>query len=242
MSDSNDGLSAEHLAVAYGANTVLHDVTLQVRPGEVYALLGGNGAGKSTTVNAFLGFVRPNAGRALVAGIDPAADPQAARSRIAYVPENVALYDHLSAVENATYFLTLAGQPRDRTAIAGVLDRVGLQKEARDQRLSGYSKGMRQKVAIGIALLREVPVLLLDEPTSGLDPRATTDFNALMAGLRDRGVAILMVTHDLIGAVHVADRIGILESGRIVREEVATGADRYDLRLLHQHFAVERAA
>lgn len=240
--NSNGGLTAERLAVAYGDNTVLHDVSLQVRPGEVYALLGGNGTGKSTTINAFLGFVRPDAGMVLVAGFDPSKDPKAARGRIAYVPENVALYEHLSAIENATYFLTLAGQPRNRSAIDDAFDRVGLQRDARDQRLSSYSKGMRQKVAIGVALLREVPVLLLDEPTSGLDPRATADFNVLMTGLRDRGVAILMVTHDLVGAADVADRIGILDRGRIIREEVASGTERYDLRVLHQHFAMERAA
>jgi ABC-2 type transport system ATP-binding protein len=243
MDERTVGLEAHGLAVAYGDAQVLHGVDLSVRPGEVYALLGGNGAGKSTMLNAFLGFVRPTSGSVRVAGVDPAADPDGARRRLAYVPENVALYEHLSAIENARYFLTLARQPRDRGAIEAALERAGLQRDAWDRRLGGYSKGMRQKVAIAIATLREAPVLLLDEPTSGLDPRATGDFNRLMADLRGQGVAILMVTHDMIGAVDVADRIGVLDRGRIVREEAASGPDRYDLRALHDHFApLERAA
>lgn len=243
MDEHAVGLEARGLAVAYDAAPVLHGVDLSVSPGEVYALLGGNGAGKSTMLNAFLGFVRPSGGSVRVAGVDPVGDPDGARRRLAYVPENVALYEHLSAVENARYFLTLAGQPCDRGAIEAALERAGLQRDAWDRRLGAYSKGMRQKVAIAIATLREVPVLLLDEPTSGLDPRATGDFNRLVAGLRGQGVAILMVTHDMIGAVDVADRIGVLDRGRIVREDVASGPDRYDLRALHDHFApLERAA
>ena len=242
MAASSIGLEARLLKVAYGSNEVLRGLDLCVRAGELYALLGGNGAGKSTILNAFLGFVAPSAGDVRVAGIDPAADPDGARRRLAYVPENVALYEHLTAIENAQYFLTLGGQPRDRAAIEQALDRAGLQREAHDRRLGGYSKGMRQKVAIAIATLREVPLLLLDEPTSGLDPRATSDFNGLMSDLRARGVAILMVTHDMLGAVDVADRIGVLDAGRIVREERASGPERYDLRALHGHFARELAA
>lgn len=243
MQTDASGLEAEGLAVAYSEASVLRGVDLTVRGGEVYALLGGNGAGKSTMLNAFLGFVRPSAGRVSVAGVDPVREPNEARRRLAYVSENVALYEHLSAIENARYFLTLAGQPRAQDAIEAALKRAGLGRDAWHRRLGGYSKGMRQKVAIAVAALREVPVLLLDEPTSGLDPRATADFNRLMTDLRGRGVAILMVTHDLLGAVDVADRIGVLDRGRIVREEAASGPDRYDLRTLHDHFApLERAA
>jgi ABC-2 type transport system ATP-binding protein len=97
---------------------------------------------------------------------------------------------------------------------------------------------MRQKVAIAVALLREVPVLLLDEPTSGLDPRATADFNELVRAVRDRGTAVLMVTHDLLSAADVADRIGFLEAGRIVEEVEASGPERFDVRGLHARFAV----
>lgn len=226
----------------YGAHRVLDGLSLSVASGEIYALLGGNGAGKSTTLSALLGFVRVDGGSVRVGGIDAAADPDAARRRIAYLPENVALYEHLSAVENADYLLALSGTPRDRPAIVEALAAAGLQERAFDQRLGGFSKGMRQKVAIAVALLREVPVLLLDEPTSGLDPRATADFNALLHAVRARGTAVLMVTHDLLSAADVADRIGFLEGGRIVAEVAAEGEARFDVRALHDRFAGTAAA
>ena len=127
----------------YGAHRVLDGLSLSVASGEIYALLGGNGAGKSTTLSALLGFVRVDGGSVRVGGIDAAADPDAARRRIAYLPENVALYEHLSAVENADYLLALSGTPRDRPAIVEALAAAGLQERAFDQRLGGFSKGMR---------------------------------------------------------------------------------------------------
>lgn len=232
----------ENVILSYGAHRVLDALSLRVGSGEVYALLGGNGAGKSTTLSALLGFVRPHGGTVMVDGVDPAADPDAARRRIAYLPENVALYEHLSAVENADYLLALSGTPRARDEIVEALAAAGLQERAFDQRLGGFSKGMRQKVAIAVALLRQVPVLLLDEPTSGLDPRATADFNALLHAVRARGTAVLMVTHDLLSAADVADRIGFLERGRIVEEVAAEGVARFDVRALHDRFAQQALA
>ncbi len=125
-----------------------------------------------------------------------------------------------------------------RDAMDTALGAAGLQREARDRRVSGFSKGMRQKVAIAMAALRDVPVLLLDEPTSGLDPRATADFNAQLGVLKARGTAILMVTHDLLGAADCADRIGFLANGRIV-EEVRPG-EGIDVMALHHRYG-ERA-
>ena len=181
--------------------------------------------------------MRAQSGTVLVAGIDPGTNPDAARRRMAYLPENVALYEHLSAVENADYLLALSDERKERGAITEALAAAGLQQRAWDQRLGGFSKGMRQKVAIAVALLRDVPVLLLDEPTSGLDPRATADFNALVQAVRDRGTAVLMVTHDLLSAADVADRIGFLEAGRITDEAEARGPQRFDVRALHARFA-----
>ncbi|RZK03571.1 MAG: ABC transporter ATP-binding protein [Novosphingobium sp.] len=230
------------VALSYGSHRVLDGLTLQVARGSIYALLGGNGAGKSTTLSVLLGFAKPEAGRVQIAGIDPGADADAARRRIAYLPENVALYEHLSAFENADYLLALSGERQSRDAVLGAFAAAGLQERAWDQRLGGFSKGMRQKVAIAVALLREVPVLLLDEPTSGLDPRATADFNTLLASVRGRGTAVLMVTHDLMSAADVADRIGCIAAGRIADEVAAAGRERFDLRELHARFAGERAA
>lgn len=226
----------DQMTLRYGTHRVLDGLTLAVPQGSLTALLGGNGAGKSTTLAALLGFAQADGGTVSVCGIDPGTDPDAARRRIAYLPENVALYDHLTAIENADYLLSLAGERHDRAAIADALAGAGLQERAWGQRLGGFSKGMRQKVAIAVALLRAVPVLLLDEPTSGLDPRATADFNTLVSAVRDRGTAVLMVTHDLLSAADVADRIAFLEDGRVAHEVSASGPDRFDVRALHARF------
>ncbi len=234
-------LEMSNITVAYGAHRVLDGISLGVGAGEIYALLGGNGAGKSTTLSALLGFIQPTAGDVRVGGIDPARDPDAARRMIAYLPESVALYEHLSARENTAYLLALADQAQQDKAIEEAFSATGLQADAWDKRLAGFSKGMRQKVAIAVALLRHVPVLLLDEPTSGLDPRATADFNRLVEQVRDRGAAVLMVTHDLLSAADIADRIGFLEHGRIVDEVTASGPDRFDVRALHHKFGAAPA-
>lgn len=222
------------LHVAFAGKTVLSGLDLQVAPGTIYALLGGNGAGKSTTLSVLLGFLKPTSGQVLVAGATPWESPARVRNHLAYLPENVALYEHLSAVENADYLLSLSGSPVSRDALKDALRTAGLQEAAWHQRLAGFSKGMRQKVAIAIALMRQVPLLLLDEPTSGLDPGASADFHGLLESVRARGTSVLMVTHDLLGAVEVADRIGVLERGRIAYE-----AERahFDLAALHAHFA-----
>ena len=243
MTQTDPAIAITGLHHSYGANAVLHGLDLTVGRGEIYALLGGKGAGKSTTLSALLGFLTPEAGTVRVCGIDPVADPRAARGAMAYVPENVALYDHLTARENIGYFLALAKADRDPAAIDDALTSVGLAPAAWDKRLSGFSKGMRQKVAIALALARDVPVLLLDEPTSGLDPRAVLEFNQLLDAAREREVAVLMVTHDIVSAVDIADWIGFLGKGRIEEERAAsTSGARFDLNALHDHYTQAGAA
>lgn len=238
MPETAPPILIENLVVAYGDYRVLDGLSLSVPAGSVTALLGGNGAGKSTTLSTLLGFVQAQSGTVAICDVDPGTAPDAARRQIAYLPENVALYEHLTAVENAQYLLALAGGRQDRAAIIEAFAAAGLQERAWGKRLGAFSKGMRQKVAIAVALLREVPVLLLDEPTSGLDPRATADFNTLVLAVRARGTAVLMVTHDLLSAADIADRICFLESGRIVEDVTAHGTDRFDVRALHARFAV----
>jgi ABC-2 type transport system ATP-binding protein len=166
-----------------------------------------------------LGFVEPTSGQALVDDVDVAVDAIAARRRVAYIPEIVNLHATLDAYENLAYFTALAGLANPSRADAdAAFERVGLDPAACGRRVGGYSKGMRQKVGVAIALARGVGNLLLDEPTSGLDPKASNDFSTLMRSLRDDGAAILMATHDLFRAKEDATRIGIMKHGRLVEE------------------------
>ncbi|MEO0466551.1 MAG: ABC transporter ATP-binding protein [Pseudomonadota bacterium] len=235
-------LKAEGLTVSRSGQTVLNDVTFSVAAGEVYALLGGNGAGKSTTLLTFLGFLPPAHGTARVRGTDVQSDIQAARRAAAYLPEAATLYGHLSAQENLGYFLSLAKVKAGKAEIDGALDRVSLQADARGKRLSTYSKGMRQKVAIALALLRDAPILLLDEPTSGLDPIAIDEFNVLVRSLASEGRTVLMVTHDVYGACQVADRIGLLRKGELVGEFDRPGDGLIETSAVHAAFAERTAA
>lgn len=235
-------LEATGLTVERSGQTVLKDVSFQAAPGDVYALLGGNGAGKSTTVLAFLGLLTPSAGTVRVQGRSVHEDVSAARRATAYLPEAATLYEHLSAHENLAYFLSLANTKADRDEVDHALDRVALQQEARDKRLGSYSKGMRQKVAIALALLRDTPILLLDEPTSGLDPIAIDEFNTLVRSLADDDRTILMVTHDVYGACQVADRIGLLRKGELVGGFDRPADGRIDTEAVHAAFAGRAAA
>lgn len=209
-------IRATDLEVIRGNKKVLSGMSFTVKKGEVFALLGGNGAGKSTSLLTFMGLLKPHVGMAEVMGTSAAEDPSAVRSQLAYLPENAALYEHLNAWENLVYFLSLSQARPDQETIRAALDAVSLPAESRSQPLRFYSKGMRQKVAIALALLRKTPVLLLDEPTSGLDPAAVEDFHKIIKRLSERGVAILMVTHDLYGACQVAHQVGILRDGQLV--------------------------
>lgn len=209
-------ISVKGLNVRRGGKNVVVDLDFEVAAGEVFALLGGNGAGKSTTLLTCIGILQASTGEVNILGKSASKDTEAVRRSIAYLSENAALYDHLSARENLRYFLSLADTEFDGQAIEEALDTVDLQNAARGQRTANFSKGMRQKVAIALAILRNTPVLLLDEPTSGLDPVAVDEFNRLLGRLCQRGVAVLMVTHDLFGACEVATRVGVLQEGRLV--------------------------
>ena len=221
-------ISASALVVHYAGRPVVNQLDLSIGAGSVYALLGANGAGKTTTINALLGFVKSSAGTIRIGGVSLADDPSAARS-IAYLPENVALYPYMSGVENLQYFCALAGADIGREQAGELLSDAGLAATAHHARVSTYSKGMRQKVGLSIAYARRAPAMLLDEPTSGLDPSAANDFAQRIRAAGERGMAVMMATHDLFNAKQVADRIGIMKAGRIVAEYDAARVGHQEL-------------
>lgn len=232
-------LDAIDLSKTYGNNDALKGLNLSIKPGDIYCLLGANGAGKTTTINLFLNFIAPTAGAAKVNGLDVTAHPLETKKFLAYIPETVMLYGNLSGLENLAYFAKLGGHSEYTEAdLRAFLKRVGLQDEAVDKRVSAYSKGMRQKVGVAIALAKQAKALLLDEPTSGLDPKASNEFSALLKQLQADGAAILMATHDLFRAKETGTRIGIMREGKLMRElstDEVSHADVERIYLEHMH-------
>lgn len=212
-------LKAIDLSKNYNGSVALDSLNLNIESGEIYCLLGANGAGKTTTINLFLNFVEPTDGIALINGLDATKQPLETKKFLAYIPEQVNLYKNLSGLENLEYFSALAGQDKyTRDDLLGFFDEVGLVREVAENRVSTYSKGMRQKVGIAIALAKKAKALLLDEPTSGLDPKASNEFSGLLKKLSSQGCAVLMATHDLFRAKESGTRVGIMKHGRLITE------------------------
>lgn len=232
-------LEAIDLTKKYNGNIALDSLNLKIDPGEVFCLLGANGAGKTTTINLFLNFVDPSSGCAKIAGMEVAKHPLETKKHIAYIPEQVMLYRNLSGIENLEYFSALAGQENySREQLLDFFAKVGLDSKVADQRVSTYSKGMRQKVGIAIALAKKAQALLLDEPTSGLDPKASNEFSALLKSMSSDGVAIFMATHDLFRAKESGTRVGIMKHGKLVdtiRTSDIGHADLERIYLEHMH-------
>ena len=230
-------LQALELTKKYGEQVALNGLNLEIASGEVFCLLGANGAGKSTTIKLFLNFITPTSGSVLINGIDPNQNGSETKSLLGYIPEQVALYPRLSGIENLRYFASLSGeQELSRNRLIEAMTRAGLPEAAIDKRVVNYSKGMRQKVVIALALVRSIRGLLLDEPTSGLDPQAANEFTKIIRRLADEGVAILMASHDLHHAQESSTRIGIMRQGELVETLPAkelTHAELMDRALVH---------
>lgn len=231
-------LEAIKLKKTYGDYDALKGLDLKVEPGDIYCLLGANGAGKTTTINLFLNFINPTSGTAKVCGIDVTAQPLETKKLLAYIPEQVMLYGNLTALENLRYFARLGGHDYTQAEYQAFLERCGLQSGAYAQRVRQFSKGMRQKVGVAIALAKQAKALLLDEPTSGLDPKASNEFSELLIQLKGEGASILMATHDLFRAKETGTRIGIMREGRMMQElgtEDVSHADIERIYLEHMH-------
>ena len=194
----------------------LDNLSLEVKSGEIYGLLGANGAGKSTTLNLLLGFLNPDKGDIKMLDSDDSSVIN--KDRIGYIPENVNLYPYLTGIENLDYFSKLAGLKFTSEQLSDFLLECGLEKEAFNKYISEYSKGMRQKVGIAIAYAKNAKIYLLDEPASGLDPLSSNELSILLKKMSKAGATILMASHDIFRVRETCDKIGILKNGSLVKE------------------------
>ncbi|HBV17399.1 ABC transporter ATP-binding protein [Chryseobacterium carnipullorum] len=226
-------LQAIELSKQYNHVTALSGLNISVQKGEIFCLLGQNGAGKTTTINIFLGFLKPSSGQALINGIPVEMNGETTKKYIAYIPEVVQLYPNLTGIENLDFFSQMAGFCYSKEELGAFLENTSLQKAAHHKKLSAYSKGMRQKVAIAIAVAKNADLILMDEPTSGLDPKATAEFTRICKDLAAKGKSIMMATHDIFNAVNVGTRIGIMKEGSLVHILQASSVTADELQRIY---------
>ena len=209
-------LSLNRLTQVFDGITAVDALTMDIAEGEIFGFLGHNGAGKTTTVQMLTTLARPASGSATVAGHDILTDPMAVRRRIGYVPENVHLYDTLTARENLMFFARLSGVPAPAARVTAVLTLLDSATLA-DRRVGTFSKGMRQRIGLAQAILHEPSVLFLDEPTSGLDPMGIKLLRDLVLRLnRDFGMTIFMNTHLISEIAKTCTSIAVLSHGKLV--------------------------
>jgi len=222
-------LRIESVQKWFGQNIALAEITLSVTRGDFVVLLGRNGAGKSTLLRVMARIVKPNHGQVEICGIDVQRNPEAARRQLGFVAHSSYLYRHLTARENLRFFARLYGLEDQEQRIQRGLSWVGLEANA-DRPISGFSRGMQQRLAIARATLHEPEILLLDEPFSGLDLEASELLSAWMRRFAASGKTILMATHDLEHGLEGVNRWVFLDEGRIVEELTGTYTvvrDRY---------------
>ena len=212
----------------------LDKLSLEVSSGEIYGLLGANGAGKSTTLNLLLGFLRPDSGSIEI--IDSTKNKTITNNEIGYIPENVNLYPYLSGLENLDYFCRIAGIKFNSSELKSLLNECGLEHDAYNKPTSDYSKGMRQKVGIAIALAKNAKIYLLDEPASGLDPMASNELSEILKKLSSKGATILMASHDLFRVRETCDKIGILKQGSLIKEMFSKDVTSNELENIYLSF------
>lgn len=215
----------------------VNNLSLTVNAGEIFVMLGANGAGKTTTIDLILGFIDPTEGTALINGIDVVKNPLEAKKYVAYVSENVMLYGNFTARQNLDFFTKLGGNKKaTKEDYDDAMRRVGLPEEAFRRRVKSFSKGMRQRLGIAIAIMKDAKLVLLDEPTSGLDPRGGAEFLDLLRGLKAEGKAIFMSTHDIFRAKQVADRLGIMTHGNLATVLAREEIEQADLEKLYLQY------
>lgn len=221
-------LETEHLVKTYGGLRAVDDLSIAVKPGEIYGFLGPNGAGKSTTIRMLMGLAKPTNGTVRVRGLDPLADPVAAHGNLGFLPETLSFYRTLTGRQTLRFFAELKGERRETAD--ELLGYVGL-GDAAGKRVGEYSRGMTQRLGLAQALMGEPDVLILDEPTGGLDPLAHRQVKDILRERNQRGVTILFSSHVLTEVQELAHRVAIVRKGKLVAEDtVAALRSRVDLK------------
>lgn len=214
----SQAIECQGLSRHFGARTAVSDLAFKVPRGSVFGFLGPNGAGKTTTVRMMVGMLRPSAGSIRVLGLDPISEGELVRSRCGVMLDNVGLYDRLSAYQNLDFAARIAhfGAAERRHRVEEALHRVDLW-DRRDDHVSGFSKGMRQKLGLARALIAEPEMLILDEPTAGLDPKNIVMVRELLVSLaQESGRTIFLCTHLLDEAQRICDRVAIIQGGHLL--------------------------
>jgi ABC-2 type transport system ATP-binding protein len=212
-------IETAQLAKQFGGFQAVRGIDLTIRPGELLALLGPNGAGKTTTVRMLGAILKPSSGSARVCGHDVVHEAQTVRSKVGLLTEYPGLYGRMPALAYLDFFGALLGVTPDlrRRRAEALLHKFGLW-EARERKLDGYSKGMKQKIALVRALIHDPPVLFLDEPTTAMDPQSARTVRDAIGELRAADRSILLTTHNLTEAEVLADRIAIIRDGAIIAQ------------------------
>jgi heme exporter protein A len=226
------GLRARSVTKRYGHVKALRGVDLSLEPGDFVSVFGPNGAGKTTLLRVLSGLTSPGGGEVLLGGEPLAADPAALRRRLGYVSHHSMLYDCLSPRENLHFAGRLQGVRQVKDKTGQLLEAMGLTGRA-DDPVETLSRGNQQRVAIARALLHDPELILLDEPFSGLDQQAARVLCTLLAAVKSRGRAVLLVTHDFERGLALSDRFVILHRGRLVHEGETAGLTRPDLEQLY---------
>lgn len=209
-------IDVEHLTKKFKKFAAVDDISFKVKKGEIFGFLGPNGAGKSTTLRILTTLLRPTAGTAKVAGFDVVKDPEEVREHIGLIAEKIILYDRLTADENLKFFGRINRMSNEliKKRSDKWLKRLHME-EWRGTLAGTYSTGMKQRINIIRALLTEPEVLFLDEPTLGLDPQTTRVIRDFLRELHNQGITIILTTHDMLEADALADRVAIIDRGKI---------------------------
>jgi len=213
----NTGVAAidvRNLSKHYGAVRAVDDISFSVEQGEIFGLLGHNGAGKTTTIRMMTGRTKPTGGSVRIAGFDAVTQLEQIKPLINLVFEDQNLYERMSGQDNLAFFAKLYGVPKNR--VSTLLDRVGLDAEARKRKVKTYSSGMKQRLLIARALINDPKILFLDEPTRGLDPSSARELRQIVREMSEQGTTVVLCTHYMEEADELCDRVAFMSSGKIV--------------------------